>query len=126
MTSPSPKPRCVILGSGGHARVVIDCLRASGAAESVAAVDADSTRWGSAVDDVPVRGGDDQLAILREEGVTLFAVGIGQGPRAKLFAVGRAAVMLQSESGESQKKEREGRESGSKESEVTRKELRRS
>jgi len=71
--------------------VVIDCLRASGAAESVAAVDADSTRWGSAVDDVPVRGGDDQLAILREEGVTLFAVGIGQGPRAKLFAVGRAA-----------------------------------
>lgn len=91
MTSLSPKPRCVILGGGGHARVVIDCLRESGIADPFAVVDADSTRWGGAVDDVAIRGGDDQLATLRVEGVTLFAVGIGQGPRAKLFAFGSAA-----------------------------------
>src|SRR3954466_1555436 len=80
---------CVILGGGGHARVVIECLRLSGAAEPTAILDAHAQRWGSLVDDVPVRGGDDQLAQLRSEGIQSFAVGLGHGPRARIFALGR-------------------------------------
>ncbi len=81
--------KCVILGGGGHARVVIECVRLAGEAQPVAIVDADAQRWGSSLDDVPIRGGDDRLAGLRDEGVQHFLVGVGTGPRARLFALGR-------------------------------------
>jgi UDP-perosamine 4-acetyltransferase len=87
----SDKPRCVILGGGGHARVVIDCLRLAGVVEPLMILDHDSNLWGTNVDDVPVMGGDEMLPQLRAEGVEYFAVGIGQGPRARLFTAGLAA-----------------------------------
>ncbi len=83
--------KCVILGGGGHARVVIDCLRAAGLYEPAAIVDANTALWGGHVDDVAVSGGDDQLPKLLGAGVRFFAVGIGQGPRAKLFKMGLGA-----------------------------------
>ncbi|HSI10809.1 MAG TPA: acetyltransferase [Chthoniobacter sp.] len=83
--------KCVILGGGGHARVVIDCLRAAGLFEPVAILDANTALWNSSVDDVLVRGGDDQLPILLQEGVGYFTVGLGQGPRAKIFQIGLKA-----------------------------------
>jgi len=85
------KLKCVILGGGGHARVVIDCLRLSGVAEPEAIVDSNPKLWGSMVDEVPIRGGDDQLAQLRGEGVAHFSLGLGLGPRDKLFAMACAA-----------------------------------
>jgi len=91
MTSMSAKSKCVILGGGGHARVVIDCLRLSGAAEPWVILDPDARLWGSQVDEVPVRGGDDLLPQLRAEGIAFFSVGLGLGPRARLFAAGLAA-----------------------------------
>lgn len=90
-TSMSTDRKCVILGGGGHARVVIDCLRSAGLYEPVAIVDANTALWNSNVDDVPVAGGDDQLPLLRGKGITCFAVGLGQGPRAKLFKMGLEA-----------------------------------
>ncbi len=81
--------KCVIFGGGGHARVVIECLRLSGNAEPVAIVDVDAQRWGTLLDDVPIRGGDDRLAELQSEGVHHFLVGVGSGSRARLFALGR-------------------------------------
>jgi UDP-perosamine 4-acetyltransferase len=87
----SAESKCVILGGGGHARVVIDCLRLSGFCDPVAIVDANTALWGGRVDDVAVRGGDEQLPHLLAEGVRFFAVGLGQGPRAKLFQMGLAA-----------------------------------
>lgn len=90
-TSMSTDCKCVILGGGGHARVVIDCLRSAGLYEPMAIVDPNTALWNSSVDDVPVSGGDDQLPGLREAGVTCFAVGLGQGPRAKLFKMGLEA-----------------------------------
>jgi UDP-perosamine 4-acetyltransferase len=86
--------KCLILGGGGHARVVIECLRLSGAAEPVAILDSDERRWGSMLDDVLIRGGDDGLMQLRSEGIDHFTVGLGHGPRARLFELGRESGLL--------------------------------
>ena len=84
------RPRCVVVGGGGHARVVIDAIVASGMAIPVAVLDADRSRWGAEVLGVPIVGGDDQLAgLVRGGGVTHFIVGVGgtgdNDPRRRLF-----------------------------------------
>lgn len=64
----------VIIGGGGHAKVVIENLRASG--KTVAAiVDADPTS--REVLGVPVVGDDLKLAALREQGLSELFVAIG-------------------------------------------------
>ena len=86
---PAERPRCVIIGGGGHARVVIDALRASDAGAPQLVLDADRARWGSELLGVPIRGGDERLPDLAQEGVTHFVVGLGgvgdNGPRRRLF-----------------------------------------
>jgi UDP-perosamine 4-acetyltransferase len=85
-------PRCVILGGGGHARVVIDCIRESGLAKIEGALDANSSLRGKKILDVPVLGGDEMLGELAAVGTTHFAVGLGgvgdNGPRRRLFELG--------------------------------------
>lgn len=86
---PRNEHRCVILGGGGHARVLIDCLLASKEAVPVAIVDADRSLWGTTLLGVKVVGGDEKLTELRHQGVSGFAVGLGgtkdNGPRRTLF-----------------------------------------
>lgn len=81
--------RCVILGGGGHARVVIDALRVSEAAVPHAVLDADQRLWGTRLLEVPVRGGDDLIDVMKREGVTHFVMGLGgvgdNAPRQCLF-----------------------------------------
>lgn len=81
--------RCVILGGGGHARVLIDCLRASKEAVPVAIVDADRSLWDKTILEVKVVGGDEKLEEMRDQGVSHFVVGLGgtkdNGPRRMLF-----------------------------------------
>lgn len=76
--------RCVILGGGGHARVVLESLRASKAASPLGIVD---PALKGAVDGLRVLGGDEVLKTLPKG--TLFVVGMGgigdNGPRARLF-----------------------------------------
>lgn len=76
---------CVILGGGGHARVLIDCLRMGGAMKPAAILDPNRDLWGKQIDDVPVLGDDEELPRLLEQDIRAFAVGLGQGPRAHLF-----------------------------------------
>jgi UDP-perosamine 4-acetyltransferase len=91
--SPEPLPRCVILGGGGHARVVIDAIRLSGVATPVAILDNDTALWGHEVVGVRVLGGDDRLPEIRSQGVTYFVVGLGgvgdNYPRRRLFELAR-------------------------------------
>ncbi|MBI3021809.1 MAG: UDP-N-acetylglucosamine 2-epimerase (hydrolyzing) [Candidatus Omnitrophica bacterium] len=91
-TRGEPMERCVILGGGGHARVVIDSLLASKLAVPYAVVDADRSLWGKELLGVPVVGDDERLRELRCEGVTRFIVGLGgvgdNGPRQQLFCLG--------------------------------------
>ncbi len=83
--------RCIILGGGGHTRVLIDCIREAGLDEPEGILDPDAARWGQAVDGIPILGGDDLLPQLREQGVSSFVVGLGStsdtAPRARLFSL---------------------------------------
>ncbi len=92
MTGTSPI-RCVILGGGGHARVLIDSILRQGGAALAGVLDADPQLHGTAVLGVPVLGGDERLPGMIRDGVTHFAVGVaGAGPspvRARLHAIAR-------------------------------------
>lgn len=89
---------CVVLGAGGHACVVIDAIRASGAATVAAVLDADRGRWGSEVLDAPVLGGDDLVGSMVARGVSWFTVGVGSTGdsrvRERLYELGRRAGLM--------------------------------
>jgi sugar O-acyltransferase (sialic acid O-acetyltransferase NeuD family) len=99
---PDPKkpgsPRCVILGGGGHACVLIDCIRESGLSEIEGILEADSSLRGRKVLDVLVLGGDELLRGLAAGGVTHFVVGLGgvgdNGPRRRLFELGCSCRLI--------------------------------
>ncbi|MBI4280135.1 MAG: NeuD/PglB/VioB family sugar acetyltransferase [Armatimonadetes bacterium] len=87
-------PLCVVLGGGGHARVVLDCLISSGVARPYAVLDRDRALWGTELMGVPILGGDELLSELAQGGVTGFVVGLGgagdNGPRRRLYELGLA------------------------------------
>lgn len=68
---------CIVLGGGGHARVLIDSLQASDVAVVHGVLDADRSQWGQTLLGVPVLGSDELLPELIERGVNHFAVGLG-------------------------------------------------
>lgn len=68
---------CVILGGGGHTRVLIDALQQSKAATLYAVLEPEPTHWGQTLYDVPIRGDDAFLPQLIQEGVNSFVVGVG-------------------------------------------------
>jgi UDP-perosamine 4-acetyltransferase len=81
--------RCVVVGGGGHAKVVIDAMRTLKELEPVAVTDPRGELQD--VLGVPVVGGDDRLAPLHKRGVRWFVVGLGSvadnRPRARLYEV---------------------------------------
>ena len=91
MSPPEGLIRCVVLGGGGHARVVIESLNASGSARAVGVLDADRSRWGQELCGVPVLGGDERLPELAQQGITHFVMGLGgvgdNQPRRTLFTL---------------------------------------
>lgn len=84
-----PAPRCLILGGGGHARVLIDGLLALGGVELVGVLDSSQSLEGGDVYGVPVLGGDDLLPRCAGKLADHFLVGLGgvrdNGPRRRLF-----------------------------------------
>ncbi|HKC62900.1 MAG TPA: hypothetical protein VKB86_04650, partial [Pyrinomonadaceae bacterium] len=87
------KALCIVLGGGGHARVLIDSLQAS-EAEAVlyGVLDADSSLRGQKILGVTVLGGDDLLPEMLKRGVNHFVIGLGSvgssRKRARLFETG--------------------------------------
>lgn len=85
--------RCIILGAGGHARVLIEAIRASGAAQLYGILDPEQGRWGQTMLDVPILGGDELLERMAAEGVRYFVVGLGStgnsAARQRLFKMGQ-------------------------------------
>ena len=79
----------VILGGGGHARMLIESLALSGGARIVGVLEARGRARGGKVLDVPVIGDDTLLPVLKRRGVTHFVVGRGgvadNAPRRALF-----------------------------------------
>jgi len=86
---------CLVLGGGGHAKVVVESLAASAIAARIAIVDADRGRVGTDVLGHPVIGDDVVLAEAQQRGFGHFVVGLGARddnvPRQSLFARGREA-----------------------------------
>ena len=84
--------RHVILGGGGHAKVLVDALLACGPVQHCGILDRDQSLWGTDLLGVPVLGGDDLLPELVRRGVTHFIVGLGgvgdNRPRRRLFELG--------------------------------------
>lgn len=98
MASPPNKILCVILGAGGHARVVVDCLKMSGQAYPYAALDRNPSLWEKEILGVPIRGGEDLLDKLKKEGVTHFIPAVGgthdNSPRRRIFKLGIEAGLI--------------------------------
>lgn len=88
------KPSCVILGGGGHTRVLVDSLQLADAVHVRGILDPNRDLWGTTCLGVPILGGDELLADLVSEGVSLFTVGVGgvgdNQPRQRLFELGVA------------------------------------
>ncbi len=84
--------RCLILGGGGHARVLIDSLISSKAAEPVGILDPDPALWCRKVFGVSVLGNDELMPELVRKGATHFVIGLGSvgdnRPRQRLFELG--------------------------------------
>ena len=90
-----PSVGCVILGGGGHARVLVECIQQMEQQVALLAVlDMDTSRWGNLLAGVPIRGGDELLPMLISEGAHYFIVGLGgvgdNRPRQKLYELGIA------------------------------------
>jgi UDP-perosamine 4-acetyltransferase len=88
------QPMCIIIGGGGHAHVLIDCLQLTNAAQIYGVLDPDQSRWGQMLLDVPIVGNDDLLAEMKTRGVDCFAIGLGgvgnNRPRQKLFELAQS------------------------------------
>jgi sugar O-acyltransferase (sialic acid O-acetyltransferase NeuD family) len=66
----------LVVGAGGHAKVVVDAARASGKYEILGILDQDSTRWGEAILAVPILG-DERLLLDRRLASALVVIAIG-------------------------------------------------
>ena len=67
----------VIVGAGGHGKVVLDIVRAAGRHEPVGFVDADTRLTGTTVGGLPVLGPTNVLAKLRQQRVRHAIIAIG-------------------------------------------------
>jgi sugar O-acyltransferase (sialic acid O-acetyltransferase NeuD family) len=80
---------CVVVGGGGHAKVVIDALARSKAANIFGIIDANPDLKGKELMGIPVIGGDEMLERISKKSVSHFVIAVGavqdNGPREKLF-----------------------------------------
>lgn len=89
---------CVILGSGGHARVLIDCLHFYPDVKIAGILDPSTSLTGKMIQGIPVLGNDDLLSNISERGVRYFIIGLGgvgnNLPRKKLFETAQAFGLI--------------------------------
>ena len=85
--SNSAKPRCVILGCGGHGRVVLDILMNVGKFDVLGFLDSDPAMHGRRMDGVEVLGHPDKLETIQQDaGVDCGIVAIGDNGVRRSFA----------------------------------------
>jgi len=95
-TSVLMAPSCVILGAGGHGRVVLDILMRCGSPRVVGFVDSNPALAGRRVDGVPVLGDIDHLPDLRSRiGFDAAIVAVGDNGVRRAFADRVEAAGLQ-------------------------------
>src|SRR5207249_2177867 len=67
----------LIIGAGGHGRVVLEILRAGGQYNPVGFIDANASLAGTEINGIPVMGPANQLATLRQKKIKSAIVAIG-------------------------------------------------
>ena len=85
----------VIVGAGGHGRVVLDILRAAGQTRVAGFVDANPALIGRRIDGVPVIGGPELLPDLRSRDVQGVIVAIGDAGIRRGYAEDAAEAGLE-------------------------------
>jgi UDP-perosamine 4-acetyltransferase len=79
----------VLIGAGGHAKVVIELLKKTADIEIIGLIEKDSTSIGKKLMDVPVIGTDEQLANMFNNEITSVLITVGSvgdnTPRKKLY-----------------------------------------
>ncbi len=76
----------VIIGAGGHGKVVLDILRAAGMYRPMGFIDADPSLAGCSVGGLPVLGPANQLSKLRQQKVKRAIVAIGDNAVRRSYA----------------------------------------
>ena len=69
--------KLIILGSGGHAKVVVEIFQENDDIDIVGMIDKDPANIGKRILDVPVIGTDEKLADLYESGISHALVAVG-------------------------------------------------
>ncbi len=87
------KPEIIVIGAGGHARVLIDILRRRGEVVA-AAIDANPALHGKPLDGVPVIGGDDAV-LARDPAAVLLVNGVGNIPGKGTSGLGRRRAVFE-------------------------------
>lgn len=77
----------VIVGAGGHGKVVLDILREAGKHNPIGFIDADTTLSGTRVGGLPVFGPANQLPKLRAKKITAAIIAIGDNRARQTYAV---------------------------------------
>lgn len=72
-----PRKKCVIMGAGGHGRVVLDILLSARQYQVVGFLDSNPALHGRWMDGLPILGGPSSLSELHAQGVTSAIVAIG-------------------------------------------------
>jgi UDP-perosamine 4-acetyltransferase len=78
--------KTVIIGAGGHGRVVLDILRSAGSHQVVGFLDSNPLLAGRMVDGLPVLGRPDALLDLRRRGIAGAIIAIGDNHVRTAFA----------------------------------------
>ncbi len=84
--------RLVIIGAGGHAKVVADIVMRAGRYDPVGCLDDDPATWSRSVMGLPVLGGLDLLGELRSQGIAWCLVAVGDN-RSRLALAARAEAV---------------------------------
>ncbi len=82
----SPRQPCVIIGAGGHGRVVLDILMRDRRVDVVGFLDSNTALHGRRMDGVLVLGDLDDLPRLRDRGITQAVIAIGDNGIRRHFA----------------------------------------
>lgn len=94
----SKKILCIVIGGGGHAGVVIDCIKGLSDIHLFGVLDSNPALWGKEILGVSVLGGDELLTKIKTEGVTHFIPGVGgvkdNAPRMKVYEQGIKAGLI--------------------------------
>ncbi len=67
----------VVIGAGGHARVVVDTLHTLGLAKNCVVLDSNRELWGTSILGINIRGGDGEIKELLSMGFRRFIVAMG-------------------------------------------------